>query len=153
MTCNLQTQYLGLTLANPLVVSSCPMTDHLDVVKRLVDAGAAAVVLPSLFQEQVEHDAMELQNWQMYGSESSGEAVNYFPAMDRYNDGGSLYLRKIEEARRAVSIPVMASLNGTSKGGWARFASRMEQAGANALELNIYLVPTNPDETGGDVEE
>ena len=152
MTCNLQTKYLGLSLANPLVVSACPLTDHVETVKRLVDAGAAAIVLPSLFQEQVEHGELELQNWQMYGSDSFPEALNYFPALDRYNNGGELYLQKIEDARHAVSVPVIASLNGVSKSGWERFATRMEQAGASALELNIYFVPTDPDATSDDVE-
>lgn len=153
MTCNLQTTYLGLSLANPLVVSACPMTEHVDSVKRLADAGAAAAVLPSLFQEQIEHDEQEIQNWQMFGGESHAEAVNYFPALDIYNNGCDAYLRKIEETRRAVSIPIFASLNGFTMTGWERFASQISQAGADALELNIYMVPTSSDDTGSEVED
>jgi dihydroorotate dehydrogenase (fumarate) len=152
MSVDLRTRYLGLDLKNPLVVSACPMSANLDMLRRLEDAGAAAAVLPSLFEEQVVHDALELFEYYEGTGHSSNEAQSYFPELDGYDPGPDAYLRMIEAARAAVEIPIIGSLNGTSKGGWTRYARMIEQAGAVALELNIYLVATDPDVTATDIE-
>lgn len=152
MSIDLRTRYLGLELANPLVVSACPLTENLVMLRKLEAAGAAAVVLPSLFQEQIEHDEQEVHAMQQFGAESFPEALDYFPELDDYNTGPESYLQLIESAKNAVSIPVIASLNGTSKGGWERYARLIEQAGADALELNIYFIPTDPEMTGDELE-
>lgn len=152
MSVDLGTTYLGLKLKNPVVVSASPLSERLDVLKRLEDAGAAAAVLPSLFQEQIEHDELESHKLHAFGTESFAEALDYFPELDDYNTGPDRYLELIDSAKKAVSIPIIASLNGSSKGGWERFARQMEQAGADALELNVYFVPTDPDTEGVQVE-
>ncbi len=152
MSVDLGTTYLGLKLKNPVVVSASPLSERLDVLKRLEDAGAAAAVLPSLFQEQIEHDELEAHKLHAFGTESFAEALDYFPELDDYNTGPERYLELIDYAKKAVSIPIIASLNGSSKGGWERFARQMEQAGADALELNVYFVPTDPDTEGVQVE-
>lgn len=152
MSVDLGTTYLGLKLKNPVVVSASPLSERLDVLKRLEDAGAAAAVLPSLFQEQIEHDELEAHKLHAFGTESFAEALDYFPELDDYNTGPERYLELIDSAKKAVSIPIIASLNGSSKGGWERFARQMEQAGADALELNVYFVPTDPDTEGVQVE-
>lgn len=152
MSVDLSTRYLGLTLKNPLVVAACTLTSKLDNLKRMEDAGASAVVLPSLFEEQIEHDQMAVHNFYERTSEAFPEAVTFFPEMEDYNAGPDSYLRHVEEARKALSIPVIGSLNGVSVGGWVRYARLIEEAGADALELNVYLVATNPDETSEQVE-
>ncbi|MGA2061072.1 MAG: dihydroorotate dehydrogenase-like protein [Thermoguttaceae bacterium] len=144
MTVNLSTKYLGLNLKNPLVISSCPLTGKIEWLKRLEAAGAAAAVMPSLFEEQIEHDEMEMTKAQEFGTESFAEALTYFPEMQNYNTGPEEYLEAIEQAKRAVKMPIIASLNGTSKGGWVRYAKTMQDAGADALELNVYYVATDP---------
>ncbi len=152
MSIDLSTRYLGLPLKNPLVVSACPLTANLDTLRRLEDAGAAAAVMPSLFEEQLVHDELELFEYYEGPSESFPEAQSYFPEIEGYDPGPDTYLRTIENARNAVGIPIIGSLNGTSKGGWIRYAQMIQQAGASALELNIYLVTTDPDSSCVDVE-
>jgi dihydroorotate dehydrogenase (fumarate) len=150
---NLTTTYLGLALSSPIVASASPLNDRIDVLKRLEEAGAGAAVFPSLFQEQIEHDEIEINRFRDFGAESFGEALDYFPEMDTYNTGPDSYLRAIEAAKSAVSIPIIASLNGTSRGGWESFARLIESRGADALELNILDVETDPNVTSGEFEQ
>ncbi|MGP0068234.1 MAG: dihydroorotate dehydrogenase-like protein [Isosphaeraceae bacterium] len=152
MNVDLTTRYLGLALANPLVISACSLTGNLDSLRRLEDAGAAAAVMPSLFEEQIEHDEMAIHRFYEHGAESFPEALSYFPELDNYNTGPDAYLRHIEEAKRSLSIPVIGSLNGTSTGGWVRYGRMIQEAGADALELNVYHVETDPFQTSNDVE-
>ena len=152
MSVDLSTSYLGYRLKNPLVVSACPLTAQIDQLQRLEEAGAAAAVLPSLFEEQIEHDAEEISKVYEFGTDSFAEALTYFPEQQDYNSGPEEYLETIARAKKAVDIPVIASLNGTSKGGWIRYAKMMQDAGADALELNIYFVAADPDQTGREVE-
>jgi dihydroorotate dehydrogenase (fumarate) len=153
-TVDIGTTYLGLRLANPLIASSSPLTGDLDSLKELEAAGIAAVVLPSLFEEQIEHEATELSRLAEFGAESFAEALGgYFPDLDDYNTGPDEYLREVAAAKAALEIPVVASLNGTTRGGWIRYAKKLVDAGADALELNIYLIPTDPYATGHDVEQ
>ena len=153
MAVDLSTTYLGLKLRSPIVASASPLTDRIDFLERLEEAGAGAAVLPSLFQEQVEHDELEITRFYDYGAESFGEALDYFPDMDTYNAGPDSYLRTIEAAKAAVSMPIIASLNGTSKGGWERYAQLIEARGADALELNILDVETDGNVTCGEFEQ
>lgn len=152
MSVDLSTTYLGLKLKNPLVVSACPLTAEITELCRLEDAGAAAAVLPSLFEEQIEHDAEEMIRVHEFGTDSFAEALTYFPEQEDYCTGPEKYLDTIGAAKRAVDIPVIASLNGTSRGGWVRYARMMQEAGADALELNVYFVAADPSQTGRDVE-
>jgi dihydroorotate dehydrogenase (fumarate) len=149
---DLSTSYLGLALANPVIASSSPVTERVDDLLRLQEAGAAAVVLPSLFEEQISIESNDLDQYLSHGAESYAEATSYFPDMWAYNLGPDGYLTRLEEAKRALTIPVIASLNGASSGGWTRYAKSMEDAGADALELNVYFVPTDPSMAGSDVE-
>jgi dihydroorotate dehydrogenase (fumarate) len=149
---DLSTSYLGLTLTNPVMASSSPLTERVDDLLRLQEAGAAAVVLPSLFEEQISIESNDLDQYLSNGAESYAEATSYFPDMWAYNLGPDGYLRRLEEAKAALRIPVIASLNGASSGGWTRYAKNMEDAGADALELNVYFVPTDPRMSGTDVE-
>ncbi len=153
MTVDLSTTYLGLTLSSPIVASASPINDRIDVLKRLEEAGAGAAVFPSLFQEQLEHDEIELNRFRDFGAESFGEARDYFPEMDNYNTGPETYLRAIEAAKSAVSIPIIGSLNGTTKNGWESFARLIESCGADALELNILDVETNFRVTSAEFEQ
>jgi len=149
MTADLSTRYLGLDLANPLVASSSPMTDGVDKLLALEEAGIGAVVLPSLYEEQIEHEAMEMQRLSEFGADSFAEALSgYFPEMDDYNTRTEAYVRNVTQAQEALSIPVIASLNGTTPGGWTKYAARLQDAGADALELNIYLIATDVDTPG-----
>lgn len=152
MSVDLRTTYLGLKLASPLAIAASPLTDSLDTLKRLEAAGASAAVLPSLFEEQVVHDEVELAKIYDFGAESFAEALTYFPEQDDYRIGPDHYLRHIAEAKRAVKIPIIGSLNGTSKGGWTRYAKLMQDAGADALELNVYFVAADLSMTSQDVE-
>jgi dihydroorotate dehydrogenase (fumarate) len=151
-TIDLSTTYLGLKLKNPLVASSSPVSENVDNVKRMEDAGAAAVVLPSLFEEQIELESDELDRFLMQGAELSPEAVTHFPELTRRVIGPEGYLQHVARCKSAVKIPVIASLNGTSQGGWVGYAKQMQQAGADALELNIYYLPSDPDRTAEQVE-
>jgi dihydroorotate dehydrogenase (fumarate) len=128
------------------------LTGKIDWLKRLEAAGAAAAVLPSLFEEQIEHDEMEMTKAHEFGTESFAEALTYFPEEQEYQSAPEEYLESITQSKKAVQIPIIASLNGTSEGGWVRYAKMMQDAGADALELNVYYIATDADMTGEDVE-
>jgi dihydroorotate dehydrogenase (fumarate) len=149
---DLSVRYLGLTLTSPLVASSSPLTGRLDEIRRMEDAGAAAVVLPSLFEEQIELESQHLDHHLSHTAESHSEAVSYFPDLGGYHIGPEAYLEHLRRAKAAVGIPVIASLNGVSSGGWVRHARLMEQAGADALELNVYFMATDLDRTAAEIE-
>lgn len=149
---NLQSNYLGLSLKNPLVASSSPLARNLDAMKRMEDQGCAGVVLFSLFEEQIIHESLSLEHYLDYGAESYAEALSYFPKPQAFHAGPIEYLNLIRLAKESLSIPVMASLNGVSTGGWTAYAKEMQEAGADALELNINFIPTNVDESGESVE-
>jgi dihydroorotate dehydrogenase (fumarate) len=150
---DLTTSYLGLTLKNPLVVSPSPLCEDLGAIRQMEDAGAAAVVLHSLFEEQLTLESRELDRFLTHGTESFAEALSYFPDMGEYKLGPDAYLEHIRKAKAAVKIPVIGSLNGISTGGWIRYAKKIEEAGADALELNVYYIPTDPDMTSAQVEQ
>jgi len=149
---DLSTRYLGLTLASPLVASSSPLCESLDNIRAMEDAGAAAVVLHSLFEEQLDVESTHLDRYLTHGAESYAEALDYFPDLTGYNLGPDGYLEHVRRAKDAVGIPIIGSLNGVSTGGWIEFAKKIEQAGADAVELNVYYVPTDPLLTGVQVE-
>jgi dihydroorotate dehydrogenase (fumarate) len=151
---DLTTTYLGLKLRTPLVPSACgPLSSSLDRIRALEDAGASAMVMYSLFEVEILHESQKLDHYLTYGSYSYAEALSYFPEPQVYKMDPDTYLEHFHRAKRAVSIPVIGSLNGVSSGGWVKFAKEIEQAGADALELNIYYVPTNLDLTGIEVEQ
>lgn len=150
---DLTTTYLGLNLKNPLVASASPLSKKVEGVKRLEEAGISAVVMYSLFEEQIVHESHALDHYLTRGSESFAEALTYFPDLERYNVGPESYLELIYRIKKAVSIPVIGSLNGISTGGWINYAKRIEEAGADALELNIYYVPTDPKLTSQELEQ
>jgi dihydroorotate dehydrogenase (fumarate) len=150
---DLTTTYLGLQLRNPLVASASPLSKKVDTVRRLEDAGAAAVVMYSLFEEQITHESQELDHYLERGTHSYAESLSYFPDLGSYNLGSGPYLEHLHRVKRAVDIPVIGSLNGISSGGWVQYAQRIEQAGADALELNIYYLPTDPNLSGAELEE
>jgi dihydroorotate dehydrogenase (fumarate) len=133
---NLSTRYLGMGLRTPLVPSASPLSDNLDNVKRMEDAGAAAIVFHSLFEEHIRNEGQQLHYHLTHGTESYAEALTYFPDLDELTVGPETYLNEIAAAKAAVAIPVIASLNGSSLGGWTDYAKQIEQAGADALELN-----------------
>jgi len=149
---DLSTNYLGLKLKNPVVVSASPLTEKLENFLRLEDAGASAIVMYSLFEEQIEAESEKLDSALEHGSNSYAEATSYFPDMPKYHVGPDRYLELLRQGKAAVSIPVIASLNGSSPGGWVRYSEYMEQAGADALELNIFDVPTDPNVTAEQLE-
>lgn len=149
---DLTTTYMGMTLKNPLVPSASPLSRSLDGIRRMEDAGAAAVVLFSLFEEQIVQESRTLDHFLSYGTESYGEATSYLPEAAEYHIGPEEYLDLIRRARESVQIPVIASLNGISRGGWTQYARLMEQAGAQGLELNIYYIPTSPNVSGAEIE-
>lgn len=151
---DLRTTYLDLALRTPLVVSACgPLSEEIGDIKRIEDAGASAVVLYSLFEEQLRLETHELDHHLTAGTESFPEALTYFPEPREFNLGPEEYLKHIRNAKEAVDIPVIASLNGATVGGWIDFARQIQQAGADALELNIYSIPTNLNLTGAGVEQ
>ena len=150
---DLTTTYLGLQLKNPLVASASPLSKKIDSVRRIEDAGAAALVMYSLFEEQITHDSQELDHYLERGTHSFAESLSYFPDLNYLNLGTEPYLEHLHKIKQEVSIPVIGSLNGISSGGWVEYAHRIEQAGADALELNIYYLPTDPDLTGAELEE
>lgn len=153
MTVDITTKYLGMDLPNPLVASASPLTGKLDTLIQLEEAGAAAVVLPSLFEEQIEHDSWAVHDLYEYGSAISPEAFGgYIPEMEGYNTGPEHYLELLAKAKDNLTIPVIASLNGMSPGGWTAYAKTMQEAGADALELNVYRVATDINMTGGEIE-
>ncbi len=147
------TTYLGLPLKNPLVASASPLSKKVEMVCRLEDAGIAAVVMYSLFEEQIIHESQELHHFLERGTHSYGEALSYFPDLGNYNLGPEPYLEHVRRLKEAVDIPIIASLNGVSTGGWVDYAHKIEQAGANALELNIYDVSTDINLSGAELEQ
>ena len=149
---NLTTNYLGMLLKNPIVASSSPLSHSVDSIRRLEDAGAAAVVMYSLFEEQIGFDSYYIDYHLTQGIDSYGESTSYFPDMQSYNVGPDEYLNLIRRAKDAVDIPIIGSLNGASVGGWTDYATLIEEAGADALELNVYYLPANTAITGSDVE-
>jgi dihydroorotate dehydrogenase (fumarate) len=150
---DLTTSYLGLTLRTPLVPSASPLSDEVDNIKRMEDAGAAAVVLHSVFEEQVRREREIVEKDLEAGTEEFAEALTYHPRPIEFHTGPEEYLRKIRRAKEAVDIPVIASLNGTAIGSWVDYAAQIQQAGADALELNIYSVATEPDRTSAEIEQ
>jgi dihydroorotate dehydrogenase (fumarate) len=150
---DLSTTYLGLTLRTPLVPSASPLSEEIDNIKRMEDAGASAVVLHSLFEEQMVQERFELYDRLTQGTESFAEALTYFPQPPQFHLGPEEYLNHIRKAKAAVAIPVIASLNGTSVGGWTSYAKQMQQAGADALELNVYYVPTDMELSVDEIEQ
>src|SRR5258708_10835626 len=144
MTLDLTTTYLGLQLKNPLVASASPLSKKVDTLRRLEDAGAAAVVMYSLFEEQITHESQELNHYLERGTYSFAESLDYFPELDTYNMGPELYLEHLHTIKQALDIPVIGSLNGISSGGWVEYAHKMEQAGADAWELKRYYLPNGP---------
>jgi len=140
---DLSTTYLGLKLKNPLVASASPLSKKVETVKQLEEAGVSAVVMYSLFEEQITHESNALDYFLNRGSESYAEAMTYFPEMQNYNIGPESYLKLVKELKETVEIPIIGSLNGVSTGGWIEYAKKIEQAGADALELNIYYIPTD----------
>jgi dihydroorotate dehydrogenase (fumarate) len=150
---DLTTTYLGMKLRTPLVPSASPLSDEIDSIKRMEDAGASAVVLSSLFEEQLQLERYELHHHLTQGTESFAEALTYMPEPDDIRLGAEDYLERIRKAKEAVAIPIIASLNGVSIGGWTDYAILIQEAGADALELNIYYIPTNPTLTGAEVEQ
>lgn len=150
---SLQTRYLGMNLNSPLVVSASPISAKIDMIKQAEDAGASAIVLHSLFEEQIRMEQEELFYNTTFGTNSFAEAQSFFPDPDEYRLGTDQYLEHIQKAKKAVDIPVIASLNGATDGGWTEFASNMQEAGADAIELNIYNIPTAFHIFGEDVEE
>lgn len=146
------TTYLGLELKSPLVVSASPLSEQIDKIRELEDQGAAAVVLYSLFEEQIRLEEHELHHHTTLGTNSYAEALSYFPEPEEYRVGPEGYLEHIRKAKAAVDIPIIASLNGSTPGGWTAFAKEMESAGADALELNIYSIPTDIHLSGAEVE-
>jgi len=150
---DLSTTYLGLTLKNPLVVSPSPLCEKIDNIRQMEDAGASAVVLPSLFEEQITLESHHLDRYLSHGTESFAESLTYFPDMIDYNLGPDGYLELIRRAKFVVDIPIIGSLNGVSTGGWITYAKKIEEAGADALELNTYYIPTDPELTGAQVEQ
>jgi dihydroorotate dehydrogenase (fumarate) len=149
---NLTTNYLGMALKNPIVASSSPLSHTVDSIRRLEDAGAAAVVMYSLFEEQIGFDSYYIDYHLTQGIDSYAESISYFPDMQSYNVGPDEYMNLIRRAKEAVDIPIIGSLNGASVGGWTDYATLIEEAGADALELNVYYLPANTEVTGMEVE-
>src|SRR5688572_8517883 len=149
---DLTTHYLGLQLRSPIVASPGPLTGHLDHLAELDAAGVGAVVLPSLFQEQIEHETSEIDRLFSIHHYNSGEASSFFPEIDGYNTGADAYLALVEAARDTVDVPVIASLNGTNLGGWLRYARLLEDAGADAMELNLYAIAADPTQSAAAIE-
>ncbi len=149
---DLTTRYLGLSLKNPLVAGASPLTGDLDNIRRLEDLGAGAVVLPSIFEEQIEQDARLIERMDTIGIDSYPEALTYFPPAESYRIGPGRYLEVLRRAAAAVNIPIVGSLNGITDRGWVSYAREIEEAGADALELNIYIIPTDIDTPGHEIE-
>jgi dihydroorotate dehydrogenase (fumarate) len=150
---DLSTTYLGLQLRTPLVASASPLSQEIDSICRLEDAGASAVVLYSLFEEQLRQEGFELEHHLAEGTNSFAEAANFFPQPVEFRLGPEGYLNHIRRAKTSVSVPIIASLNGATVGGWTQYAKLIEQAGADALECNIYSIPTNPELSSDAIEQ
>jgi dihydroorotate dehydrogenase (fumarate) len=150
---DLTTRYLGLDLRTPIVASASPLNGRLGTVREVEQAGASALVLPSLFEEEILHEEIQLTAALEAGSEHVAEALDYFPSVDDLKDAGERYLDDLSRFKAAVSVPVIASLNAASPGGWTRYARLIEDAGADAIELNLYRVAADPDRTAAEIEE
>jgi dihydroorotate dehydrogenase (fumarate) len=150
---DLKTTYLGMELKNPIVPSPSPLSEKIGNLKRMEDAGAAAVVMHSLFEEQINNESNQLDHYLSYGTESFAEALQYFPEAHEYKVGPDGYLNLIRQAKESLEIPVIGSLNGVSTGGWIDYAKLIQDAGADALELNIYYMPTSVNLNGSEVEK
>lgn len=150
---DLTTTYMGLKLRNPIVPSASPLSHTIESMKMLEGAGAAAIVMYSLFEEQIIRETAELHYYLNYGSESFFEARSYFPDIKDYNLGPEQYIDLLHKAKKALEIPVIGSLNGVTAGGWVQYARKMEEAGADAIELNVYYIPTDPTISSADVED
>jgi dihydroorotate dehydrogenase (fumarate) len=150
---DLTTKYLGLKLRTPLVVGASPLSEDIDTIKKMEDAGASAVVLHSLFEEQLRQDRAELAHNLEQGTESFAEALTYFPEPEEFTLGPEEYLKHIAQAKKTVRMPIIANINGSSVGGWTQYAKLVQQAGADAIELNIYHIPTDVNQSAADVEK
>ena len=151
---DLTTTYLGLQLRSPLVVgAAAPLSEDINNLRIMEDAGASAVVLHSLFEEQLRHEMLALHHHMEYGTHSFAEAITYFPDAEHFHVGSDLYLKHIRSAKAMVDIPIIASLNGTTLGGWTNYPQLIEEAGADALEINIYYIPTDFDRSSADIEQ
>jgi dihydroorotate dehydrogenase (fumarate) len=150
---DLSTKYLGMQLRTPLVASASPISQEISGIRSLEDAGASAVVLYSLFEEQLHQESLELEHHLNAGTESFAESLTYFPQPSEFRTGPEGYLNHIRKAKEAVDIPIIASLNGATLGGWAKYAKQIEQAGADAIECNNYFIPTSMDISGSEVEK
>lgn len=149
---DLTTLYLGLSLKSPLVAGASPLTGEVDNIRRLEDLGAGAVVLPSIFEEQIEQDEQLIEQMDTIGIDSYAEALTYFPSAASYHIGPAHYLEVLHHAAKALDIPIVASLNGITDHGWVNYARQIQEAGADALELNVYFIPTDPNMPGDEVE-
>lgn len=150
---DLSTTYLGLKLPHPIMPGASPMVDKIDLVKRMEDAGAAAIVMHSLFEEQLMREELATYHHIDVHADSFAEAMTYLPRPDEFNLGPDQYLEQLVRIKQSVELPVIASLNGFTSGGWIRYAKLMQDAGANAIELNVYYLATKADETGDEVEQ
>ena len=150
---DLSTTYLGLKLKNPLVASPSPLSEKLEKIQSLEQEGIAAVVMYSLFEEQIIHESLELDHFLSRGTESFAEAMSYLPDVGKYTLAPEAYIEMVANAKKAVNIPVIGSLNGVSSGGWTLYAKKIQDAGADALELNIYFLPTDLNLTSGELED
>jgi len=150
---DLTTSYLGLKLKNPLIISASPLSEEIDNLKQLEDAGASCIVHYSLFEEQITKEILEASYYETFGSESFSESLSYFPKPSKFRLGPEEYCDHIRAAKKAVDIPIIGSLNGHTHGGWSKYAKNIEQAGADALELNIYYLATNPNNDSQKVEK
>jgi len=149
---DLSTTYLGLNLKNPLVASASPLSKKIETARRLEEAGIAAIVMYSLFEEQIIRESLELDHYLTRGTDSFAEAMSYLPDGGMYSIGPEKYLDQVAGLKKALKIPVIGSLNGVSKGGWTRYAKQIQDAGADALELNLYYIPTDLDLTAQELE-
>jgi len=149
---DLSTTYLGLNLKNPLVASASPLSKNIDRARKLEEAGVSAIVMYSLFEEQIIHESLELDHYLTRGTDSFAEAMSYLPDGGTYSVGPEKYLNQVAGLKKALTIPVIGNLNGVSKGGWTKYAKQIQDAGADALELNLYYIPTDPDLTAQELE-
>ncbi len=150
---DLRTRYMGMKLQHPIVASASPLSEDLGNIRRMEDAGAAAIVMFSLFEEQLKHEAAAMEHFMQYGTESFAEALSYFPEFDEYHAGSERYLELLHSASQAVDIPVIGSLNGITNEGWIDYAKNMQEAGASGIELNIYYIPADTTLSGREVEQ
>jgi dihydroorotate dehydrogenase (fumarate) len=150
---DLTTSYLGMKLKNPLVASASPLSEKVETAKRLEEAGIAAIVMYSLFEEQIIHESLELDHFLNQGADRFQEAMSYLPDMGRYTLAPDIYVSTVSKIKQAVSVPVIGSLNGVSTGGWIKYAQKIEAAGADALELNLYFLPTDPNLSSAEIED